>query len=318
MMEHARILVIGAGVNGSVIAAGLHDGGVDVTLLARGSRYETIRAEGIVIENPFNGKRTVTRLPVTNRLDAADCYDFVLVVVRKSQVAALLPVLAQNLSPNVVFMGNNLSGPGELVAALGKERVMMGSVYAAGRREGDLIRALVFKYAGSPFGEVDGQITPRLRQLAAIFRQAGFRFKMSRTMVDFAATHAAGVALIGSLIMQHNCDASALARSTSDLRLYVQAQHEAHQVLRAVGFRIVPWTEVVTGSLPDFVQVAAMGWLLKSRMGTVGLAWHVSQAGDEICQLAAELRTLVDKAGIPAPAIRQILAQGNDHWQGDQ
>ncbi len=49
-MEKARMLVIGAGVNGSICAAGLYDGGIDVTLLARGKRYEQVRDEGIVIE----------------------------------------------------------------------------------------------------------------------------------------------------------------------------------------------------------------------------------------------------------------------------
>jgi 2-dehydropantoate 2-reductase len=51
--DGARILVIGAGVNGSICAAGLHSAGFDVTLLARGKRYEELREAGIVIENPL-------------------------------------------------------------------------------------------------------------------------------------------------------------------------------------------------------------------------------------------------------------------------
>jgi 2-dehydropantoate 2-reductase len=103
-MENARILVIGAGVNGSVCAAGLCLAGIDVTVLARGKCYEELQDEGIVIEDPFKNKRSVTKVPVINRLDSNDLYDYVLVVVRKSQVADLLPVLAQNRSPNIVFM----------------------------------------------------------------------------------------------------------------------------------------------------------------------------------------------------------------------
>jgi 2-dehydropantoate 2-reductase len=92
--DNARILVIGAGVNGSAVATLLYNAGLDVKVLARGKRYEEIQAEGIIIENPFNHKRSIARVPVINRLDPQDLYDFVLVVVRKSQVAALLPVLA--------------------------------------------------------------------------------------------------------------------------------------------------------------------------------------------------------------------------------
>jgi hypothetical protein len=47
--------------------------------------------------------------------------------------------------------------------------------------------------------------------------------------------------------------------------------------------------------------------LLNSKLGEVGLAYHVSQAPDEVQQLANELSALMDQAGLPAPAIKQIL-----------
>ncbi|NJD57799.1 MAG: ketopantoate reductase family protein, partial [Anaerolineae bacterium] len=115
-----RVLVLGAGVNGSAIAAELYRGGVDVRLLARGKRYEELCNAGVVIENPFNHKRKITRVPVIDQLSPQDKYGYVLVVVRKHQELDLLPLLAQNASPNIVFMGNNLLGPEEFVKALGK------------------------------------------------------------------------------------------------------------------------------------------------------------------------------------------------------
>lgn len=92
-MENARILVIGAGVNGSICAVGLFNAGIDVTVLARGKRYEDIGSEGILIEDPFKNTRTVTHVPVIAHLDAQDRYDYILVVVRKNQVPDLLPTL---------------------------------------------------------------------------------------------------------------------------------------------------------------------------------------------------------------------------------
>ena len=284
-MEHVRILVIGAGVNGSAVAASLYSAGIDVTVLARGKRYEELQEEGIVIEDPFKNKRSVTRVPVINRLDPNDLYDYVLVIIRKNQVADLLPVLAQNSSANIVFMGNNLSGPDEFIRILGKDRVMIGAVYAAGKRDGSLIRAMVVKSVAAPFGEVDGTITPRLKRLAGIFRWAGFKVETSTDILDFQTTHAVGVALIGKLTLKYGCDTSALARSKDDLRLYVAARGEALQVLRALGRRIIPWSEATIGILPGFLQVAGMRALLGSKLGQVGLAWHCSQAPDEMQQL---------------------------------
>jgi hypothetical protein len=51
------------------------------------------------------------RSPLISELAPADRYDYILVVVRRNQVSALLPTLAANCSPNVVFMYNNLLGP---------------------------------------------------------------------------------------------------------------------------------------------------------------------------------------------------------------
>ena len=110
-MDNARLLVIGAGVIDSVCAVALHNAGIDVSVLARGKRYEELRDEGIVIEDPCKHKRSVSKVPAINRLDQNDLYDYVLVVVRKNQVADLLPVLAQNRSPNIVFMTDNLPVP---------------------------------------------------------------------------------------------------------------------------------------------------------------------------------------------------------------
>jgi 2-dehydropantoate 2-reductase len=306
-MDKTRILVIGGGVNGSVCAAELYNAKIDVTVLARGKRYEEIREEGIIIESPFKNIRSVTKVPVINRLETNDVYEYVLVVIRKNQVTDLLPVLTQNKSGNIVFMGNNLSGADEFVKALGKERVMMGSVYAAGKRDGNIIRAMVVKTVASPFGEVDGTISTRLKRLAGIFSQAGFKMELTSDIIDHQTTHGASVALIGTLVCKHGCVTSDLARSKSDLRLYVEANREAHQVLRAIGCHILPKTDVVIEKMPIFLQVAGLRAMLGSKLGEVGVGWHCSQAPDEVQQMARELEGLIEKSGLATPAIRKVL-----------
>ncbi|MGO9273106.1 MAG: ketopantoate reductase family protein [Terriglobia bacterium] len=311
-MDNARMLVIGAGVNGSVCAAGLHNAGIDVTVLARGKRYEELRDEGIIIEDPFKNARSVTKVPAIDRLDPNDLYDYVLVVVRKNQVADLLPALAQNRSPNIVFMTNNLSGPEELTRTLGKDRVMMGFVFGAGKRDGDVIRAISGiggSCTSTPFGEIDGRITPRLTRLIGILRQAGLKAKASTDITNFLATHAALVAPVAALILKHGCDTYALARSKADLRLLVDAHRETLAVLRAAGFRISPPATNIIEIIPRFVLVAAMRKFLSTKFAEVGAGWHCSQAPDEMRHLAMELQALVDQAGLPVPALRKVLGQ---------
>ena len=75
-------------------------------------------------------------------------------------------------------MINNPSGPEVYTAALGRERVMLGFVFAGGKRDDNVIWAIGGPgdaVGTPPFGELNGSITPRLKRLVAIFRQAGFK-----------------------------------------------------------------------------------------------------------------------------------------------
>jgi 2-dehydropantoate 2-reductase len=307
--ENARILVIGAGVNGSICAVGLHDAGFNVRVLARGRRCEELQREGIVIEDQFRHIRSVTRVPVIGSLDPADCYDYILVLVRKNQVGDLLPVLACNTSPTVVFMVNNPSGPGEYTKTLGKDRVLLGFVFGAGRREGSVIRAIrpKLRWLAAPFGEVDGTITPRLTRLVAILNQAGFHAEVSKNVIDWQATHAALVTSLAMPIMKYHLDAKALAKSWADLGLIVDAMRETLDVLQAVGYRITPRSTSTIQFIPRFLMMAGLRMVLPTRFIEIGAVWHVSQAPDEMNQLAKELGALVEKSGLPVSALRKLL-----------
>jgi 2-dehydropantoate 2-reductase len=308
--DNARILVIGAGVNGSVCAARLFERGVDVTVLARGKRLAEIQTNGIVIENPLNGKRRVAKVKGIGELAPGDIYDYILVVVRRNQVSALLPTLAANSSPNVVFMNNNLNGPAEILAALGKERPMLGFVFAGGKRDGDLIRAIgPFDHGlmRTPFGEIDGTITPRLKRLVNLLNSAGLRSQASTNVVDYLANHAAGVAAIVPLMSKLANGPTVAPPSTEDLKLAAAAIRETHAVLKALGHKIVPASQKVIDVVPVSVLALLLRLMLKSRFFEVGGIYHAQQAPDELQALANDLRAAVIRSGVPAPAIRKML-----------
>ena len=315
--DNARILIIGAGVNGSICAARLHTHGANVTVLARGSRYQELRDLGIVIENPFNLTRTVTRVPVIDRLELQDAYDYILVIVRKNQVADLYPVLRENRSPNVVFMINNPSGPQEYIQALGPERVLMGFVFGAGKRDGSLIRGMSFAWKsgrmaswvmGSPFGEPDGTLTPRLKRLVSLLQQAGFPAATTRHISDELATHAAMVAPLAGFFMQRGFDPDALRRySIADLSILVEAMRQVTQVLHAVGVRVDSGNAVTLRLLPKVVWAALFKAMLPTKFLEVGAIFHLTQAPDEMRQLIKETQALVERSGLAVPALRNCL-----------
>jgi 2-dehydropantoate 2-reductase len=311
-MDNARILVIGAGVNGSLCAVALHNSGFNVTVLARGKRYEELKDHGIIIEDPFKKKRSVTNVPVIAGLETEDCYDYILVIIRKNQIPDLLQLLRRNKSPNIVFMVNNPSGPDIFTDVLGKERILLGFVFGAGRREGNIIHGFIAgarPQNGSPFGELDGSISPRLIRLVNIFNSAGLGAKVSTEISDYLARHAAFVAPLAHMLILHHCDNHAMARATADLALLVDALRETLDVLDAVGVKTAQ--DRMTGIVrhtPKFILVLAMRILLPTRYMEVGGAWHCMQAPDEMHQLGIELMALVEKSGVPAPALHKLFA----------
>lgn len=309
--DSARILVIGAGVNGSLCAVALYKAGMDVTVLARGQRYDELFSQGIIIEDPFKHTITTTKVPVLHTLAPKDCYDYILVVLRKNQVPDLLPVLARNISPNIVFMVNNPSGPDVFTNALSRERILLGFVFGAGRREGNIIHAIGgagSNMGATPFGELDGRITPRLTRLVDIFNQVGLHAEISTEISDHLARHAAFVAPLAHLLILHRCDNYAMARATSDLALLVDALRETVKVLQTVGVKTShDKMLIIIRYTPKFILVAAMHFLLATRFAEVGGAWHCTQAPDEMDQLGIELMAMVDRSGLPAPALRKLF-----------
>jgi hypothetical protein len=89
-------------------------------------------------------------------------------------------------------------------------------------------------------------------------------------MIDIQMTHAVGVTLIGKLSMKYNCDLAVLARKTKDLKLFVDGRREAHQVLRALGNKIILFAENANQFIPSFLKVVGWRALLNSKLGEVG------------------------------------------------
>jgi ketopantoate reductase len=245
-MSRKKILVYGAGPLGSLFAARLHEGSNEVSLLARGQKLANLREHGIVLRDFYTQQETVTRVNVVEELAPDDAYDLVLVIMRKNHALQILPILAANQhTPNVLFLMNNAAGPGELVEALGKERVLMGFPGSAGYFEGHVIHCLTGTeddLATVPFGEVDGRITERTRQVARILDSApGFKAEIRPDMDTWLKYHVALLMpSLGPALYAAGTDNHRMARTRDALVLTVRAIREGFQVLRSLGLPVTP------------------------------------------------------------------------------
>jgi 2-dehydropantoate 2-reductase len=309
----SKILVYGAGPLGSLFAARLQQGGNEVSILSRGQRLAELREHGIVLVDVLTEEQTVTRVNVVERLAPDDAYDLVLVIMRKNHALQILPVLAANRhTPNVLFLMNNAAGPGALIEALGQERVLIGFPNSAGYREGYTVHCLMGTEddkAYVPFGEVDGRITDRTRQVARILESApGFGAEIRTDMDAWLKYHVA--LLFPSLapaMYAAGVDNYRLARTRDLVVLAVRAMREGFRVLHSLGLPVTPSKFKVIEWLPEPIVVLLAQRLLANPLMETALVKHAEAARSEVDHLIGEFMALARTTSVPTPTIDGLL-----------
>ncbi len=298
-----RVLIVGAGVIGSFNAARLKDGGVDVTLLARGRRLADLREHGIVLEDAFSRQQTTTRVPLVDRLEPDDPYDLAIVIVRRNQIPSVLPMLAGNHRiPTILFLGNNAGGHDDITKALGKERVLIGVVNAGGERQGYVVRYIYSRRLPLMLSELDGHASPRVEEIVRLYRDAGLNARPRKNVDAFLKTHAAGLPGLAGALYMCGGDIRTLARTPSAVGLFVRSYREALRALRATGTPIVPRSTRLVEWIPEPLLVFALRFFLDTNLAVVGGQRHADAAPDEMKEIADEFREIMRRAGIPSPA----------------
>jgi ketopantoate reductase len=308
-----KILVYGAGPLGSLFAARLQAGGNDVSLLARGQRLDDLREHGIVLVDVQTKEQTVTRVNVVEAMSPDDAYDLVLVIMRKNHALQVLPILAANRrTPNVLFLSNNAAGPDAYVEALGKERVLIGFPNSAGYREGHVVHCLAGtedNKAYMPFGEVDGRITERTREVARILESApGFGAEIRTDMDAWLKYHVA--LLFPSLapaLYAAGVDNYRLARTRDLVVQAIRAMREGFRVLRSLGLPVTPSKLKVIEWLPEPILVLLAQRLLTNPLVETALVKHAEAARDEVQHLIGEFMALARTTSVPTPTINHLL-----------
>jgi ketopantoate reductase len=312
-MNMAKILVYGAGPLGSLFSARLQQGGNHVSILARGKRLAELHEDGIVLVDVQTQEQTVTRVNVVERLAPDDAYGLVLVIMRKNHALQILPVLAANRhTPNVLFLMNNAAGPGALVEALGQERVLIGFPNSAGYREGHAVHCLTGTEedkAYVPFGEVDGHISDRTREVARILESApGFGAEIRTDMDTWLKYHVA--LLFPSLapaLFAAGVDNYRLARTRDLVVLTIRAMREGFRVLRSLGLPVTPSKLKVIEWLPEPILVLLVQRLLANPLMETALVKHAEAARDEVQHLIGEFMALARTTSVPTPTIDRLL-----------
>jgi len=308
--EPMRILVLGAGVIGSVYAGKLLQAGHDVVLLARGMRLTDLRTGGLVLENSESGQRFESPIPVVETPEADQRYDLVLVAVRAEQLAATLPVLmGMNDGSDVLFLGNVAGHGPALIEALGP-RAVFGFPAVGGIQDGAVIRYVLIGPQKTTLGEPSGARSSRVRRLLTMFSGAGFPTTITANIDAWLLGHAAFIVPMAFALYEVDTDAGRLAQDTAALRLMVRATRQALRALRAVGTGEIPTNlTILYLRMPERFAVHYWQRVLASPRGESWFAAHSRAAVQEMTILAEELQTAVHRTGHATPDLDTLLSR---------
>ena len=301
------ILVYGAGVIGSVYAARLQQAGYNVSLLARGQRAVSLRTHGIQLENASTGKKTTTQVAVVEQLAPTDKYDVVIVTVRLDQLHSILPVLAANHEiPTLLFLLSNPAGLRQF-EELDPQRVVPGFPAVGGVRKGDIVHYIAVRQVPTMLGEADGHVTPRLRDLAVLFKKAGFKVGLSPDMQAWLKIHAiTDMGIIAAVMMTGG--SAQLARSRRNVVMLVQAIREGMLALRALGTPLTPfYLTVLFLWLPRWITVILLQLLLRTRLSVLGIDAHLDDDIEELRQMAREIMAQLRSSPLDTPTLNRLM-----------
>jgi ketopantoate reductase len=299
-----RIVVLGAGVQGTVFAVRLAIAGHHVTLVSRPGRAAELRREGATIQDVRAPLIRTQALPVLEKLPADFVADVCLVTVRRDQIEAVLPDLVKATAiPQVVLMANHANRTDHLRTVLGVSRTVVAFPGIAGYREGGMIRYLDIPQQHTAVEE-------RAPEVGSLFQEAGFRVDSVRDMEAWLQRHSVFITAIAGALYENGCDASRLSQNTAAVRRFVVAVREGWAAQDRNGLGAAPLalrTMMCWVPLP----LSAMYWsrLFASSQGDLYFARHARHAPAEMESVADDVRRFLGERD--APELQTLLASIN-------
>ncbi len=280
-----RILIIGAGVIGTVYGAQLGAAGHTISVLSHPPRTDGIAARGLAARDVLTGSQAETRGRVV--LDAAGSHDLVLAAVRSDQLGrACAQLTALTGAPTVLFFGNNPGGRSAIPADIpGEVRLGFPGV-------GGVIRDGVAEYVRIKQQPTALQAAsdPRLADMERTLRQRGFSVQRVADMDGWLAYHAAFVACVAAALYRCGTDPAVLGTDRQTLTLMCAAVTEAFTALRKTGVTGLPRNLAILHS-PTLKPVAVRYWArtMRSPAGELYFAAHARHAQPEMRALGDQV-----------------------------
>ena len=301
-----KILVFGAGVLGCNLARNLFRAGKEVTLLARGDWAEEIRRNGLRIKDTFSPRVSVSRIPVVTALTPDDRYDVIFVVLRYTQLDAIMDTLRANPTENIVFVGNNVRARA-LAEALPGKNVMFAFALSAGHRERDRVASIDLKKI--TIGQLRGAPSNEAL-IGRIFDGTKYRVVYEPNMEDYLLCHAAFVLPAAFACYKTDGDLKKLRGNTAYLNRMIDANIEGYRAIKSAGHDILPREDAeFEGAAYRKTCLRFFKLMCATVLGKICASDHAMNAVDEMSALDRDLKGFFDQNGADYPVWKELEAE---------
>jgi len=174
-----KIAIVGTGAMGSVYAGILGDAGNEVWAVdVWADHVDAINARGLTVEGA-SGDRTVRIAASTNPAEVGVC-DLVVIATKALDVESAAAAAKPLIGPDTLVLPiqNGLGSADRIAAVLGEERVAIGVVGGFGASIVGPGHAHHNGWELVRLGERRGPVTPRIRRIAEVWQDAGFRVQV--------------------------------------------------------------------------------------------------------------------------------------------
>lgn len=290
-MKKMKILIIGAGVLGSNLAHSIKKGN-DITILARNKTYENLKSNGLIIKHKLR-KKTIDHFKVINKLEENDIYDVIFIVSRFSSLDSITPIIENNKSKNIVFVGNNMNA--EKYMNLKDKNVLFAFFMAAGKKYDGYIDSICLNKI--EIGRTDGKDISN-EFIKSIFKDTKIKLIIDNKMNDYLKTHACAVLPLVFASYKVNGNLKLLKNDKKYSLKIMDAIIEGYNVLKKLGYEILPKGEYENCVNKKKMCAFIYRFMFSNFIGKMCISDHAMSAKEEFILLENEFEKLKKKAKI--------------------
>ena len=287
-----RIAVFGAGGVGGYFGGLLAKAGADVVFLARGEHLRSIKERGLKVESVAGGFEV--KVKAKESAEEVGPVDFVLSCVKtyhvKESAPAMRPLLGADTS--VLSLQNGVDNEGIIGSVLGEERVIGGVAYVESTVAAPGVISQTGGHRRLIIGELDGELSSRVRALSEVLSGAGIDCLVSEDIVSELWRKFMFICPLSGLTSVVRAPIGVVLANAETRELYRKAVEEVH---------LAAWSCEV--NLPEDMIGEVMGFTESLHFDFKSSMWRDLERGRllELDALSGHVVHLSEEKEFPAP-----------------